>query len=112
MLKENTRKAISIEILMSLRGNDAVKTVKAARNIFYAEWNNNDISLMCEHVKENGMSDWASESWENNTEQIYKQLYLFTLKATDFQLVLWLEKVWGDGEKALKFLCSCEEQFN
>lgn len=111
MLKENTRKAISTEIMLSLRGDDAVKTVKAAREIFHTEWNDNDISLMCSHIKEYGASDWASESWENDTEQIYKQLYLFTLKATDFQIVLWLKKILG-GEKALKFLCSYEEELN
>lgn len=111
MLKENTRKAISIEISMSLYGNGAVRTVKAAREIFHTEWNDTDISLFCEHIKKYGAADWSSESWKNDTEQIYKQLILFSLKATDFQLALWLEKAWKDGEKALKFLCSCEQEF-
>lgn len=111
MLKENTRQAIAIEIMTSLRGNDAVKTVKAAREIFHQEWSNDDMELMCEHIKNHGVSDWAIESWENNTDQIYKQLHLATIKAIDFQLVMWLKKILG-GEKALKFLCSCEDELN
>ncbi len=111
MLKDNTRKAISIEISMSLYSNSAVQTVKAAKDIFHTEWNDTDISLMCERIKKYGADDWASESWKNDTEQIYKQVILATLKATDFQLALWLEKIW-DGEKALKYIISCEEELD
>lgn len=110
MLKENTRKAISIEILLSLRGDGAVKTVETANEIFRQEWSESDIRLMCSYVKEHGAENWASESWENDMEQIYKQVFISTLKATDFQLALWLEKIWG-GEKSLKFLVSCEQSF-
>lgn len=111
MLKDSTRKAIAIEILLSLRGDDAVKTVKAARDIFNQEWSDSDIQLLCSYIKEHGADGWASENWTNDTDQIYKQICLAALKATDFQLALWLEKVWNDGEKALKFLCSCEQEF-
>ena len=111
MLKDKTRQAISSLIMLSLRGGTAVQTVKAAKEIFNQEWSNNGISLMCEHIREHGASDWANEIWENDVDQIYKQLILFTLKATDFQLALWLEKTLNDGEKALKFLCGCEEEF-
>ena len=112
MLKEATRQAISTEILISLKSDKAVETVKAARDIFHAEWNDNDIQLLCEHVKEHGANDWASEIWENDVDQIFKQIHLFTLKATDFQLVLWLKKIWKNDEKTLKFLCSCEQELN
>lgn len=112
MLKGTTRQAIVIRILFSLRDDKAVKTVKAAREIFHQEWNDDDIKLMCEHVKKHGADDWASESWENDVDQVYKQLYFLTLKATDFQLALWLEKILGDGEKALKFIMDCEQKLN
>lgn len=109
MLKEKTRKVVASTIMLLLRSGKAVKTVKAARDIFHTEWTDEDISLLCEHIKEHGASDWAENSWENDTDQIYKQLYLATVKATDFQLALWLEKILG-GENALKLLCSCEEE--
>lgn len=109
MLKDSTRKAVASTIMLLLRSGKAVQTVKAAKDIFHTEWTKEDIQLLCEHVREHGADDWASESWENDVDQIYKQLHLFALKATDFQLALWLEKVLG-GEKALKFLCSCEDE--
>lgn len=110
MLKDSTRKAVASAIMLSLRGGNAVETVKAAQDIFHTEWTKKDIQLLCEHVKEYEMLDWANEIWANDVDQIYKQLFLFTVKATDFQLALWLEKIWGNGEKALKFLVSCEKE--
>lgn len=110
-----TRKAIAFGIMLALelpqKKDEDLLTVKAAREIFHAKWSNDDMELLCEHIKEHGASDWAEKSWENDVDQIYKQLYLFSLKATDFQLALWLEKILG-GEKALKFLCSCEEELD
>ena len=51
MLKDNTRKAISSLIMLSLRGGKAVKTVKAAKEIFHTEWTEDDIQLTCSTLK-------------------------------------------------------------
>ena len=112
MLKDKTRKAISSLIMLSLRGGNAVQTVKAAQDIFHTSWTEEDIQLLCSYIKEHDTLDWANEIWPNGLEQVYKQLYFFTLKATDFQLALWLEKTLNDGEKALKYIISCEEELN
>ena len=111
MLKEKTRQATSSLIMLLLRSGKAVQTVKAAKEILHTEWSEEDIQLLCYHIKEHGADDWAENSWEGNVDQIYKQIYLATLKATDFKIALWLEKILG-GENALKFLCSCEEKLN
>lgn len=112
MLKDSTRETIAIEIMTSLRDDQAVKTVKAGKEIFHQDWTDEDINIMCSYIKEHKTLDWAGETWPNNTDQIYKQIHLFALKATDFQLALWLEKIWGDGEKALKYIMTCEQKLN
>ena len=125
MLKENTRKAIEIDLIMALKHpqekEEDVLMVKTARKIFHTEteWSNNDIETMCKFIRENGtdsMSCPIRENgickmyWPNNTGFIFYQIIQMISKASDYQIVIWLKGIWG-ADKALDYIISCEQEF-
>lgn len=121
MLKENTRKAIEIALMMTLKHpqkEDDILMVKTARKIFHAEseWSDDDIETMCSFIREHSMSNpirdngLCSMYWPNGTGFIYYQLFQMIRKATDYQIVIWLKGTWG-ADRALDYIISCEQTF-
>lgn len=111
MLKENTRKAIEIDLMLALKfpqekGED-ILMVKDARKIFHTEWSNNDIETTCEFIRKNGT---PSSVWPNDTDFIFDQILQMVNKATDYQIVAWLKGIWG-ADRALDYIISCEQEF-
>lgn len=115
MLKENTRKAIEIDLMLALEfplefpqeKEEDILMVKTARKIFRTEWSNNDIETMCEFIRKNGTSNMY---WPNDTNFIFDQILQMVRKATDYQIVAWLKGIWG-ADRALDYIISCEEEF-
>ena len=123
MLKEKTRKAIEIDLMMALKHpqekEEDVLMVKAARQIFQTEWSDSDIEIMCKFIRENGTDSMScpirengmcSMYWPNNTGFIFYQIIKMISKATDYQIVIWLKGIWG-ADKALDYIISCEQEF-
>ena len=123
MLKENTRKAIEIDLMMALKHpqekEEDILMVKAARQIFQTEWSDSDIEIMCKFIRENGTDSMScpirhngmcSMYWPNNTGFIFYQIIQMISKATDYQIVIWLKGIWG-ADKALDYIISCEQEF-
>lgn len=110
-MKEQTRKAMAFGILVSLglpqKNDEDVLTVKAARKIFHTEWSDEDIQIMCDYIRENGVDD--SLDWPNGTEWIYKQISRLALhQATDYQVLIWLREIWG-ADRTLAYIIDCEQ---
>ena len=111
MLKENTRKAIEIDLMLALEfpqeKEEDILMVETARKIFHTEWSNNDIETMCEFIRKNGTSNMH---WPNDTDFIFDQIIQMVRKATDYKIIVWLKGIWG-ADKALDYIISCEQEF-
>lgn len=111
MLKENTRRAIEIDLMLALEfpqeKEEDILMVETAKKIFHAEWSNEDMQTMVEFIRKNGTS---SSVWPNDTNFIFYQILQMVNKATDYQIIIWLKGIWG-ADKALDYIISCEEEF-
>lgn len=112
MLKENTRKAMAIEIMMAIqapqKSGDDILAVETSNKIFHAEWEENDMQTMVKFIRENGTS---SSDWPNDTDFLYRRIeQLVFHEATDYQVINLLEELWG-VKRTLIFVISCEEEF-
>lgn len=112
MLKENTRKAMAIEIMTTIKSpqktGDDVLAVKTANKIFHAEWSGEDIETMIKFIRKNGISNY---DWPNDTDFLYKRIKQLAFHdAMDYQVITWLEELWG-VKRTLNFVIDCEEEF-
>lgn len=109
---EKTRQAMGADIILALLfpfdTDRDVLVVKKAKKIFCTEWSDDDISVMCNHIRKSGTADLY---WPNDTEWIYNQINLFAYKATDYQMVEWYKGIFGD-DKALKNIIGYEQKFS
>lgn len=111
MLKENTRRAIEIDLVMALEfpqeKDEDILMVKITRKIFHTEWTDDDINIMCKFIRNNGTSNMF---WPNGTDFIFDQIFQMIDKATDYQIVIWLKELRG-ADEALDYIISCEQEF-
>ena len=111
MLKENTRRAIEIDLMLALEfpqeKEEDILMVETARKIFHTEWSNEDMQTMIKFIRKNGTS---SSVWPNDTDFIFDQIIQMVRKATDYQIIVWLKGIWG-ADKALDYIISCEQEF-
>jgi hypothetical protein len=112
MLKEDTRKAMAIEIMMAIqspqKSGDDILAVETANKIFHMEWEENDMQTMVKFIRENGTSN---SDWPNDTNFLYKRIKQLAFHdAMDYQVITWLEELWGVN-RTLIFVINCEEEF-
>lgn len=109
---EKTRQAMANDIysalLFPLDTDNDILVVKIAKKIFHAEWSDEDILVMCNHIRKSGTADLY---WPNDTEWIFNQInHLAFYKATDYQMIEWYKGIFGD-DKALKNIIGYEQKF-